>query len=102
VTENFKNFCKILGTKQAPGENDLIGDLAMKCQKMWSSKGVFSSIFQQKNGFWFIILQNGTKHHVNFLAKMYPFFILDFGLKRQKSQKIKKLSPTSRKIWYFR
>jgi hypothetical protein len=29
-------------------------------------------------------LQNGTKHHAKFLAKRYPFSILDFGLKRQK------------------
>jgi hypothetical protein len=52
-------------------------------------KGVFSSPFHPKKfGFWSIILQNGTKHHANFLAKMYPFSILDFGLKRQKkSQK---------------
>jgi hypothetical protein len=37
-------------------------------------------------------LQNRTKHHAKFLAKRYPFFILDFGLKRQKkkSQKAKK------------
>jgi hypothetical protein len=39
-------------------------------------------------GFWFIILQNGTKHHAKFLAKRYQFSILDFGLKRpKKSQK---------------
>jgi hypothetical protein len=32
-------------------------------------------------------LQNGTKHHANFLAKRYPFSILDFGLKRLKKPK---------------
>jgi hypothetical protein len=32
-------------------------------------------------------LQNGTKHHANFLAKRYPFSILDFSLKRQKKNK---------------
>jgi hypothetical protein len=37
--------------------------------------------------FWFIILQNGTKHHINFLAKRYLFSILDFGLKRLKKPK---------------
>jgi hypothetical protein len=31
-------------------------------------------------------LQNGTKHHTKFLAKKYPFSILDFGLKRQKKK----------------
>jgi hypothetical protein len=41
-----------------------------------------------------IILQNGTKHHANFLVKIYLFSILDFGLKRKKSQKAKKPSPT--------
>jgi hypothetical protein len=51
------------------------------------SKGVFSSPFHPKFfGFWPIILQNGTKHHAKFLAKSYPFFILDFGLKRQKKK----------------
>jgi hypothetical protein len=50
---------------------------------------VSSSPFHPKNfGFWPIILQNGTKHHAKFLAKRYPFSILDFGLKRpKKSQK---------------
>jgi hypothetical protein len=49
---------------------------------------VFSFSFYPKNfGFWPIILQNGTKHHTKFLAKRYPFSILDFGLKRPKSQK---------------
>jgi hypothetical protein len=48
---------------------------------------VFSSHFIQKNfGFWSIILQNRTKHHAKFLAKRYLFFILDFGLKRQKKK----------------
>jgi len=37
--------------------------------------------------FCFIILQNGTKHHENFLAKRWLFSILDFGLKRSKSPK---------------
>jgi hypothetical protein len=32
-------------------------------------------------------LQNGTKHNVKFLAKRYPFSILDFGFKRKKNQK---------------
>jgi hypothetical protein len=51
--------------------------------------------FTQKNlGFWPIVLQNGTKHHAKFLTKRYPFSILDFGLKRKKNQKAKKLSPT--------
>jgi hypothetical protein len=35
-------------------------------------------------------LQNGTKHRAKFLAKRYPFFILDFDLKRQKKKKTKK------------
>jgi hypothetical protein len=49
---------------------------------------VFSSPFHPKNfGFWLIILQNGTKHNAKFLAKRYPFSILDFGLKKPKSQK---------------
>jgi hypothetical protein len=40
-------------------------------------------------------LQNETKHYAKFLAKRYPFFILDFGLKRlKKAKKIKKPSPT--------
>jgi hypothetical protein len=52
------------------------------------NKGVFSSLFFPKNfGFWPIILQNGTKHHAKFLAKRYPFSILDFGLKRPKKKK---------------
>jgi hypothetical protein len=47
---------------------------------------VFSSPFHPKNfRFWPIILQNGTKQHAKFLAKRYPFSILDFGLKRPKS-----------------
>jgi Golgi nucleoside diphosphatase len=45
-------------------------------------------------GFWPIILQNGTKYHAKFLTKRYSFSILNFGLKRKKSQKAKKLSPT--------
>jgi hypothetical protein len=50
--------------------------------------GVFSSPFHPKNfRFWSIILQNGTKHRANFLAKRYPFSILDFGLKRLKKAK---------------
>jgi hypothetical protein len=32
-------------------------------------------------------LQNGTKHNVKFLAKRYPFSILDFGFKRKKKSK---------------
>jgi hypothetical protein len=48
--------------------------------------GVFSSLIHLKIfGFWFIILQNGTKYHEKFLAKMYPFSILDFGLKKPHS-----------------
>jgi hypothetical protein len=31
-------------------------------------------------------LQNETKHHAKFLAKRYPFSILDFGLKRPKKK----------------
>jgi hypothetical protein len=38
-------------------------------------------------------LQNETKHHAKFLAKRYPFSILDFGLKSQKKKKLK--SPHS-------
>jgi hypothetical protein len=38
-------------------------------------------------------LQNGTKHHVKFLAKKYPFSILDFRLKRQKKKAKKSKSP---------
>jgi hypothetical protein len=37
-------------------------------------------------------LQNGTKHHANFLAKRYSFSILDFGLKRLKKAKSQKNS----------
>jgi hypothetical protein len=43
--------------------------------------------FTQKNfRFCPIILQNENKHHAKFLAKRYPFSILDFGLKRQKKK----------------
>jgi hypothetical protein len=57
------------------------------------TQSVFSSPFHPKNfGFWPIILQNGTKHHANFLAKGYPFSILDFGLKRSKKAKKPKSS----------
>jgi hypothetical protein len=60
---------------------------------------VFSSPFSLKNfGFWPTILQNGTKHHAKILAKKYLFSILDFGLKRQKKKKTKKLSPTHEKF----
>jgi hypothetical protein len=39
-------------------------------------------------GFWFIILQNETKHHAKFfLAKRWLFSVLDFSLKRQKKPK---------------
>jgi hypothetical protein len=39
-------------------------------------------------------LQNGTKHRAKFLAKRYPFSILDFGLKwAKKAKKLK--SPHS-------
>jgi hypothetical protein len=56
--------------------------------------GVFSFPFYPKIfGFWPSILQNGTKHHANFLAKRYPSSILDFGLERQK-KKTKKLKST--------
>jgi hypothetical protein len=49
---------------------------------------VFSSSFHPKNfEFLSIILQNRTKHHAKFLAKRYPFTILDFGLKRAKKAK---------------
>jgi hypothetical protein len=49
---------------------------------------VFSSPFHLKKfGFWPIILQNETKHYAKFLAKRYPFSILDFGLKRLKKAK---------------
>jgi hypothetical protein len=37
-------------------------------------------------------LQNGTKHHAKFLAKRYPFSILNFGLKRKKKVKKPKSS----------
>jgi hypothetical protein len=48
---------------------------------------MFSFSFHPKYfGFWPIILQNETKHHTKFLAKRYPFFILDFGLLRQKKK----------------
>jgi hypothetical protein len=54
---------------------------------------VFSFPFHLKKfGFWPIILQNGTKHHVKFLAKKYSFSILDFGLKRLKKAKKPKSS----------
>jgi hypothetical protein len=40
-----------------------------------------------------LFLQNRTKYYAKFLAKKYPFTILDFDLKRQKkSQKAKKTS----------
>jgi hypothetical protein len=32
-------------------------------------------------------LQNGTKHHAKFLAKIYSFSILNFGLKKPKKAK---------------
>jgi hypothetical protein len=55
---------------------------------------VFSSSFHPKNfGFWPIILQNGTKHHAKFLAKRYPFSILDFGVKRAKKKAKKPKIP---------
>jgi hypothetical protein len=62
--------------------------------------GVFSSPFHPKNfEFWPIILQNRTKHHAKFLAKRYPFSILDFGLKRsKKSQKTKSSHPPHEKF----
>jgi hypothetical protein len=54
---------------------------------------VFSSPFHPKKfGFSPIILQNRTKHHAKFLAKRYPFSILDFDLKRQKKGKKPKSS----------
>jgi hypothetical protein len=60
--------------------------------------GVFSSPFYPKKfGFWPIILLNVTKHHVRFLAKRYPFSILDFGLKKPK-KKAKKPPPTHEKF----
>jgi hypothetical protein len=53
---------------------------------------MFSSPFYLKNfRFWPIILQNETKHYVNFFAKRYSFSILDFGLKRQKKAKKQKV-----------
>jgi hypothetical protein len=56
---------------------------------------MFSFSFHPKYfGFWPIILQNETKHHTKFLAKRYPFFILDFGLLRQKKAQ-KPKSPHS-------
>jgi hypothetical protein len=55
---------------------------------------VFNSAFHPKNfGFWFIILQNETKHYTKFLAKRYPFSVLDFGLKRPKKKSKKAKSP---------
>jgi hypothetical protein len=47
--------------------------------------------------FWSIILQNGTKHHANFLAKRYPFSNLDFSLKRSK-KKLKSPHPPHEKF----
>jgi len=48
----------------------------------------FSSPHIPKNfRFWFIVLQNGTNDHANFLAKRWLFSILDFGLKRPKNPK---------------
>jgi hypothetical protein len=32
-------------------------------------------------------LKNKTTHHTKFLATKYPFFILDFGIKRPKNPK---------------
>jgi hypothetical protein len=48
-------------------------------------------------------LQNRTKHHANFLGKIYPFSILDFGLKRpkEKGQKAKKIFTHSMKNLTF-
>jgi hypothetical protein len=45
-------------------------------------------------------LQNGTKHHVNFLAKRYSFSILDFSLKRakKKAKKLKSSHPPYEKF----
>jgi hypothetical protein len=44
-------------------------------------------------------LQNGTKHHANFLAQKYPFSILDFGLKRsKKAKKLKSPHPPYEKF----
>jgi hypothetical protein len=44
-------------------------------------------LFQKNLGFGSSFLQNGTKHHANFLAKRWLFSILDFGLKRPKKPK---------------
>jgi hypothetical protein len=56
--------------------------------RLYGAKGVFSSPpIPKKFGFWFIILQNGTKHYAKFLAKRWLFSILDFGLKRPKNPK---------------
>jgi hypothetical protein len=61
---------------------------------------VFNSPFHPKNfGFWPIILQNEIKHHAKFLAKRYPFSILDFSLKRpKKSKKPKSPHPPHKKF----
>ena len=74
---------------------------------------MFSSPYILKSfGFWFIILQNRTKHH----AKGWLFFILDFSLERQKKKRPKEPQETLtralnsaffmelnmiRKFWYF-
>jgi hypothetical protein len=59
---------------------------------------VSSSLFHPKKiGFSSIILQNGTKHHAKFLTKRHSFFILDFGLKRQK-KKPKSSHPPHKKF----
>jgi hypothetical protein len=45
-------------------------------------------------------LQNRTKHQAKFLAKRYPFSILDFGLKRpkKKAKKPKSSHPPNEKF----
>jgi len=54
-------------------------------------KGVFSPhFFSKKFGFWSIILQNGTKYHVNFFGKKVVIF--HFGFWLQEAKKNPKMS----------
>jgi hypothetical protein len=56
---------------------------------------------QKKFGCWPIILQNRTKHHAKFLAKRYPFSILDFGHKRPKKKSQKALTHPMKNLAFW-
>jgi hypothetical protein len=58
---------------------------------------VFSSPFHPKFfGFWSIILQNGTKHHIKFFGKKAS--ILYFGFWPQEAKKLKSPHPPYEKF----